>query len=52
MRNLDNWQDDELFQRVLRAMREAGRGNEANSPFTDLEAMARAAIEEILTHER
>jgi ABC-type phosphate transport system permease subunit len=43
---------EELLQRVIQAMREAARLNGQGSPHTDLEVMARAAIEEIMTHGR
>lgn len=40
--------DANLIQRVVQAMREAARMNGADSPHTDLEAMARAAIGMVL----
>lgn len=37
--------DDDLIDRVMRAMRKASAANGSDSPHTHLEAMARAAIE-------
>lgn len=39
--------DPQTVERVVRAMHEAARLNGAGSPYTNLEAMARAAIREI-----
>lgn len=39
--------DADLIQRVVQAMREAARTNGADSPHTELEAMALAAIAEL-----
>ncbi|NKI99573.1 hypothetical protein [Novosphingobium sp. SG707] len=36
--------DPELLERVVAAMREAARRNGADSPYTEIEAMARAAV--------
>lgn len=42
--------DENLIDRVMQAMREAARLNSPDSPHTNLEAMAQAAIKVVRNH--